>query len=131
MSASFIPFSMPFVIADMPTRLETPRMIPSIVSNERNLCAQISLRPTEMALEKFMKNGTNHRDTETQRKNLFSFLSAPPCLCGSNNSQWHQLDFPCRLCFLTEEARGQFIETFHFVGHEGLNHSSMLPICAK
>ena len=43
---SRIPFSMPLTSADMATRLETPRMMPSMVSNERNLCAQISLKPT-------------------------------------------------------------------------------------
>jgi hypothetical protein len=48
--ASFIPFSIPFTSADMPTRLETPRMIPSMVRRERNLFAQISLKPTAMAL---------------------------------------------------------------------------------
>ena len=54
MSASFIPFSIPFTSADIATRLETPKMIPSIVSNERNLFAQISFSPTAMALKKFM-----------------------------------------------------------------------------
>ena len=29
----------------MATRLETPRMMPSMVSRERNLCAQISRNP--------------------------------------------------------------------------------------
>src|SRR5581483_6583031 len=57
MSASFIPFSIPFTSADMPTKLDTPRMIPSIVSTERNLCAQISFNPTMMALTKFMAVG--------------------------------------------------------------------------
>src|SRR4051794_16114649 len=54
MSASFIPFSIPLTSADMPTRLDTPRMMPSIVSRERNLCAQISFNPTPMAFSKFM-----------------------------------------------------------------------------
>src|SRR4051812_37343016 len=53
-SASFIPFSIPLTSADIPTRLETPRMIPNIVSRERNLCAQISFNPTAMAFSKFM-----------------------------------------------------------------------------
>src|SRR3989442_7875415 len=52
--ASFIPFSIPFTSADMPTRLDTPKMMPSIVSNERNLCAQISLRPMVIALKGFI-----------------------------------------------------------------------------
>src|SRR5688500_11719013 len=51
---SFMPFSMPLVSAAMPTRLATPRMMPSIVSRERNLCAQISLKPTKMALRRFI-----------------------------------------------------------------------------
>jgi len=36
----------------MATRLETPRIIPSIVRSERNLCAQISLKPRLMALSR-------------------------------------------------------------------------------
>ncbi len=54
MSASFIPFSMPFVSADIATRLDTPRMMPSIVSNERNLFARISSSPTATALNQFI-----------------------------------------------------------------------------
>jgi hypothetical protein len=50
MSASFAPFSMPAINADIATRLETPRMIPSIVSNERNLCAQISRNPVRRVI---------------------------------------------------------------------------------
>jgi hypothetical protein len=52
--ASFMPFSMPLMIADMPTNEATPRMMPSIVSIERNLCAQISFRPTAMVLKRFI-----------------------------------------------------------------------------
>src|SRR5438034_11591354 len=44
-SASFAPFSIPATKADMATKLDTPRMIPSMVSSERNLCAQISRNP--------------------------------------------------------------------------------------
>jgi hypothetical protein len=44
---------MPFMIADIPTRLATPRMIPSMVKNDLNLWAQTSLRPTRMVLNKF------------------------------------------------------------------------------
>ncbi len=44
--ASFMPFSIPFTSAAMATRLATPRMMPSMVSSERNLCAQISFSPT-------------------------------------------------------------------------------------
>src|SRR5262249_17442963 len=36
---------------------DTPRMMPSIVSKERNLCAQISLKPMESALNRFMQSG--------------------------------------------------------------------------
>ncbi len=50
---SFIPFSMPLMMAAMPTRLATPRMIPSIVSRERNLWDHTSFRPTMMVLKKF------------------------------------------------------------------------------
>lgn len=46
---SFIPFSIPFTNADMAMRLATPSMMPNIVKKERNLCAQISSRPTRMA----------------------------------------------------------------------------------
>src|SRR2546430_613403 len=52
-SASWAPTSMPFTSADIATRLETPRMMPSIVSSERNLCAQISLNPIRMAFQRF------------------------------------------------------------------------------
>src|SRR5688572_14888771 len=52
MRASFMPTSMPLTSADMATRLETPRIMPSIVSRERNLCAQISLKPRTMALSR-------------------------------------------------------------------------------
>src|SRR5690242_15917983 len=46
---------MPLTIADMAMRLETPRIIPSMVRSERNLCAQISLKPSEMALSRSME----------------------------------------------------------------------------
>ena len=49
-SASRAPFSMPETSADMATRLETPRIIPSIVSSERNLCAQISRMPARTVM---------------------------------------------------------------------------------
>src|SRR5687767_3305090 len=51
---SRIPFSIPLTSADIDTRLDTPRMIPSIVSSDRNLCAQISFSPTPMALKRFI-----------------------------------------------------------------------------
>src|SRR5688572_9316963 len=51
-SASFIPCSIPLTRADIATRLDTPRMMPSIVSNDRNLWAQISLSPIEMGLHR-------------------------------------------------------------------------------
>src|ERR1041385_4858088 len=47
------PFSIPFTRADIATRLATPKMMPSTVSNERNLCAQISLNPMVMELKMF------------------------------------------------------------------------------
>src|SRR5439155_26750925 len=49
---SFIPFSMSLMIAAMPTRLATRRMMPSMVRTERNLWDQTSLRPTVMVLER-------------------------------------------------------------------------------
>src|SRR6266581_1178122 len=52
-SASLAATSLPLTKADIAIRLETPRMIPSIVRSERNLCAQISLKPMLMALLKF------------------------------------------------------------------------------
>ena len=52
---SFIPFSMPLMIAAIPTRLATPRMMPSMVRSERNLCAHTSLRPTTMVLRRFTR----------------------------------------------------------------------------
>ncbi len=51
---SFMPFSMPLMMAAMPTRLATPRMMPSMVSSERNLCDQTSFRPTMMVFTRFM-----------------------------------------------------------------------------
>ena len=51
---SFIPFSMPLIMAAMPTRLATPRMMPSMVRNDLNLCDQTSLRPTIMVFRKFI-----------------------------------------------------------------------------
>ena len=54
MSDSFMAFSMPFTTADIATRLLTPRMMPSMVSIDRNRFAQISLNPTRMALNRNM-----------------------------------------------------------------------------
>src|SRR5688572_25574653 len=64
--ASRMPFSMPLTSADMATRLETPRMMPSIVSRERNLCAQISLKPTMMALAKFTRGPLSELQSRQQ-----------------------------------------------------------------
>src|SRR2546427_3599565 len=55
-NASLAPTSIPLTSADIATRLDTPRMMPSIVSSERNLCAQISLNPMRMALQRFTAN---------------------------------------------------------------------------
>ena len=55
--ASLAPFSMPATRADMATRLETPRMMPSIVSRERNLCAQISRTPARIEMPSCAQNG--------------------------------------------------------------------------
>src|SRR5438552_8762875 len=50
--ASFMPFSMPLMMAAMPTRLATPKMMPSMVNKERTLWAHTSLMPTVMVLER-------------------------------------------------------------------------------
>src|SRR5437667_1385722 len=55
-SASLAATSLPLTKADIAIRLEAPRMIPSIVRSERNLCAQISLSPMLMALHRFTTN---------------------------------------------------------------------------
>src|SRR5436305_13013348 len=74
---SFIPFSMPLTSAAMPTRLATPRMMPSIVSSERNLCAQISLNPTKMALNTFILVVTQRLDRMQARS--FERRNQPGC----------------------------------------------------
>src|SRR5438128_4817939 len=55
-NASLAATSRPLTNADIAIRLEAPRMIPSIVRSERNLCAQISLSPMLMALHRFITN---------------------------------------------------------------------------
>src|SRR5882724_10560170 len=55
-NASLAATSRPLTKADIAIRLEAPRMIPSIVRSERNLCAQISLSPMLMALQRFTTN---------------------------------------------------------------------------
>src|SRR5512140_157876 len=56
-SASLAPFSMPATRADIATRLATPRMMPSIVRNERNLCAQISRSPVWIVITSWAEVG--------------------------------------------------------------------------
>src|SRR2546426_5718039 len=53
-NASLAATSLPLTKADIAIRLDAPRMIPSIVRSERNLCAQISLSPMLMALHRFI-----------------------------------------------------------------------------
>ncbi len=59
-SASLAPFSMPETRADMATRLETPRMMPSIVSSDRNLCAQISRNPARTVMPSCAERMAEH-----------------------------------------------------------------------
>ena len=56
MRASFMPFSMPFTIAAMETRLATPSTIPSMVRMDRNLWVQISFSPMRMVLRRIMSD---------------------------------------------------------------------------
>jgi hypothetical protein len=48
--ASFIPFSIPFTIAAIATRLETPSTMPSIVRIDLNLCVHTSFNPINNAI---------------------------------------------------------------------------------
>ena len=81
-----MPFSMPFTMADMATRLETPRMMPSMVRAERNLCAQISFSPIKMALVRFISAmrlkgfcvAGGRLDSLGFWKRTFALAAAPP-----------------------------------------------------
>src|ERR1043166_2005321 len=149
-----MPFSMPFTIADIPMRLDTPRMMPSMVSSERNLCAQISLRPMAMALEKFIERkiqdpGSKHQiSPKIQIPTGFYRVRVRPgawilglfwildrgSLCfvfSSSLRHRHQLNLPCRLRFLTEKAARQFIETLHFIRDEGLDGAALSSVRAQ
>jgi hypothetical protein len=57
-SASLAPFSIPATSADIATKLETPRMMPNIVSKERNLCDHISLSPVWIVIQSWLAEST-------------------------------------------------------------------------
>ena len=77
-NASRAPASIPWTRADIATRLDTPRMIPNIVSSERNLCAQISFNPITIALHRFMLNPGGRGPAEESGARFFHCLGTRP-----------------------------------------------------
>src|SRR4051812_13383084 len=106
-SASRIPFSIPLTSADIATRLDTPRMIPSIVRSERNLCAQISLKPMLMAFRKFILvvlNGARQPRVDLTGNFAVADFNSPRSARGNFRIVGHQRNGAALRAQLLEQA---------------------------